>query len=285
MRLVRYGTHVDEDGQVDAMGMPDTSSTLPEHLRGIGGIPGRALWLSEPVRAVVDAGLLVAATPWLAAAKNGDGHGVLVLPGLMANDGSTKPLRAYIRRRGYFVRGWRLGRNLGPTSGIVAGMPGALGDLAEKTGGPVSIIGWSLGGIYARELARTHPTLVRQVITLGSPIGVSNGHRTRADRTFRMLSVLHPRRGEYADRNLLAASVPVPSTSIYSKLDGIVGWRSCLATPSETHQNVEVRCAHLGFGMDPPTLWAVADRLAQPVDHVERFDPPRALRAFYGSIT
>lgn len=283
--LGRAGTLVDKDGQVDAMDTPDPAPPVPEHLRGIGGIPGRALWLTEPVRAVLDAGLLVAATPWLAAAKNGDGHGVLVLPGLMASDGSTKPLRAYVRRRGYFVRGWRLGRNLGPTSGIVAGMPGALRELVEKTGGPVSVIGWSLGGIYARELARAHPTLVRQVITLGSPIGVSHGHRTRADRTFRMLSGLHPRQGEYVDRNRLAASVPVPSTALYSKLDGIVGWRSCLAEPSDTHQNVEVHCAHLGFGVDPATLWAVADRLAQPVGHLEPFDPPRALRAFYGSIT
>ena len=277
----------DEDGQVVAVGVPDTvpDPPGPEYLRRVGRIPGRALWLTEPVRAVVDAGLLVAATPWLAAAKNGDGHGVLVLPGLMASDGSTKPLRAYIRRRGYFVRGWRLGRNLGPTSSILEGMPGGLRDLAETTGGPVSVIGWSMGGIFARELAREHPEHVRQVITLGSPIGVAHGHRTRADRTYNLLSVMHARRGEYPTRAQLAAPLPVPSTSIYSKLDGIVGWRSCLAEPSETHQNVEVRCAHLGFGMDPPTLWAVADRLAQQPGRVEPFDPPRALRAFYGSIT
>lgn len=263
--------------------VPD--ATEPEYLQAVGRIPGRALWLTEPVRAVVDAGLLVAATPWLAAAKNGDGHGVLVLPGLMANDGSTKPLRAYIRRRGYYVRGWRLGRNLGPTSTILRGLPGGLRDLAETTGGPVSVIGWSMGGIFARELARSHPDEVRQVITLGSPIGVAHGHRTRADRTYNLLSGMHARGGEFPERAQLARPVPVPSISVYSRLDGIVGWRSCLAEPSDTHQNIEVRCAHLGFGMDPATLWAVADRLAQPPDRVEPFDPPRALRAFYGSIT
>ena len=262
-----------------------SDAARPEHLRGVGRIPGRALWLTEPVRAVADAGFLVAATPWLAAAKNGDGHGVLVLPGLMADDGSTKPLRAYVRRRGYFVRGWRLGRNLGPTSAVLDGMPGALRELAERTDGPVSVIGWSMGGIFARQLALRHPDLVRQVITLGSPIGIAHGHRTRADRTFALLSARHASTREVLDRTSLAAPVPVPSTALYSRLDGIVGWRACLAEPSGTHQNVEVRCSHLGFGMDPATLWVVADRRGQPVGRNEAFVPPRPHRADYGRIT
>lgn len=258
---------------------------LPAHLRDVGRLPGRALWITEPLRAAGDATLLAAATPWLAAAKNGDGHGVLVLPGLLAGDGSTKPLRAYVRRRGYRVRGWRLGRNIGPSANVLEGLPGGLRDLAELTKGPVSIIGWSMGGIYARQLAAEHPQYVRQVITLGSPFGVAHGHRTRADAMINRLSLLHARPAQVPQREELPRELPVPSTSIYSKLDGIVGWRSCLGEATDLHQNIEVRCSHLGFGFDPATMWAVADRLSQPADRWESFDPPRALRLFYGRVS
>lgn len=257
---------------------------VPEHLRDLGVIPSFGLYVTEPVRGIFDAALLAAATPWLAAAPNGDGHGVLVLPGLMADDRTTKPLRAYVRRRGYYVRGWRLGRNLGPSHAIVDGLPEALRTLAARTGGPVTLIGWSMGGIFARQLAREEPESVRQVITLGSPFGVAHGHRTRADATYDRLARLHVG-PERLDRERIADPVPVPSTSIYSRLDGIVAWRACLDEPSPMHQNVEVRCSHLGFGFDPATLWAVADRLHQPEDRWQEFDPPRALRSFYGKVS
>ncbi len=265
--------------------VPDLAdSPVPEHLRAIGSVPSVGLWLTEPVRGVIDAALLAAATPWLAAAKNGDGHGVLVLPGLLADDRTTKPLRAYVKRRGYFVRGWRLGRNVGPSAGVLDGLPEGLRDLSERTGGPVTVIGWSMGGIFARQLAREQPDLVRQVITLGSPFGVAHGHRTRADRTYDRLKWLHAPPDRVPQRDRLAEPVPVPSTSIYSRMDGIVSWRACLDQPAAHHQNVEVHCSHLGFGFDPATLWAVADRLAQPEGAWEPFDPPRALRRFYGRV-
>lgn len=278
----------EREGAVESVEGEDVDALrakVPAHLRDVGSVPSRRLWVTEPLRAAGDAALLAAATPWLAAARNGDGHGVLVLPGLLAGDGSTKPLRAYIRRRGYRVRGWRLGRNVGPSANVLDGLPGGLRDLAELTNGPVSIIGWSMGGIYARRLAREHPELVRQVITLGSPFGVAHGHRTRADAIFERLSLFHARPTQVPSRALLAEPLTVPSTSVYSKLDGIVGWRSCLDEPSELHQNIEVRCSHLGFGFDPSTLWAVADRLAQREDRWEPFDPPKALRFLYGRVS
>ncbi|HYN28257.1 MAG TPA: alpha/beta hydrolase [Dermatophilaceae bacterium] len=259
---------------------------VPEHLRRLGKVPGFGLWLTEPVRGAADAALLVAATPWLAAARNGDGHGVLVLPGLLADDRSTKPLRAYLKRRGYYVRGWRLGRNIGPSAAILDGLPGGLEALADRTGGTVDVIGWSMGGIFARTLARDHPDLVRQVITLGSPFGVAHGHRTRADRTYDRLAPLHAHEHERLPvRSSLAEPLAVPSTSVYSRLDGIVSWRACLTEAGDTTQNVEVRCSHLGYGFDPATLWVVADRLSQSEGRWERFDPPRALRTFYGRVS
>lgn len=247
--------------------------------------PSAALYLTEPLRGVIDRAILPVATPWLRSAPHGDGHGVLVLPGLLASDASTRPLRSFLRGRGYYVRGWRLGRNLGPTEAILDGMPGGLRDLAERTGGPVSVIGWSLGGIYARHLAREHTAYVRQVVTLGSPFGVAHGHRTHADATFDRLMALHARPARVPDRSHLADPVPVPATSVYSRFDGVVAWRACLGDVEPTHQNVEVRCSHLGFGYDPATLWVVADRLALPVGNWAPFAPPRLLRPFYGDLS
>jgi hypothetical protein len=261
-------------------GTPD-GDEVPFHLRQLGEIPSTALYLTEPFRGLADAVLLPIAGPLLRSAPAGDGHGVLVLPGLMASDRSTAPLRGFLRGRGYYVRGWRLGRNLGPSEAILEGIPQAARDLVERTEGPVSVIGWSLGGIYARHLAREHPDLVRQVITLGSPFGVAHGHRTRADSTFERLRIIHARPRLAPDRSRLADALTVPSTSVYSRFDGVVPWRACIAEDTELHQNVEVRCSHLGFGFDPATIWCVADRLAQPADDWQRFVPPRRARRLY----
>ncbi|MEO7070835.1 MAG: hypothetical protein ABI131_10130 [Nostocoides sp.] len=258
---------------------------LPVRMREVGATPSAALYLTEPLRGVIDATFgPVMARPLLGRAPDGDGHGVLVLPGLLASDRSTRTLRTFLKRKGYRMRGWRLGRNLGPTSTVMAGMPLALEALAEETGGPVSVIGWSLGGIYARHLAREHPDHVRQVITLGSPFGVADGHRTHADRTFERLSFLHSRGPGVPKRRQVGGPVPVPSTSLYSRFDGVVAWRACLAEPTALHQNVEVRCSHLGFGFDPVSLWTVADRLARPVEDWTPFRPPIVLRPFFGAL-
>ncbi|MDT4922919.1 MAG: hypothetical protein QOG01_632 [Pseudonocardiales bacterium] len=242
--------------------------------------PAMSLYLTEPVRGALQMGAFPLAAPWLARAPRGEGHGVLVLPGLLATDTSTRPLRRYLRGLGHTVWGWRLGRNLGPTQDILDGMPRALDLLAERTGSPVSVIGWSLGGIYARELARAHPAAIRQVITLGTPFALADPKQSRAHAAFRSRAHLHAP-GWTPSWNKLAQPVPVPSTAVYSKRDGIVHWRSCIAPPSETHENVQVRCAHLGFGVDPATLWVVADRLAQPAERHAPFRPPTLLRPLF----
>ena len=263
---------------------PEPTEALPERLRQVGALPSAALYLTEPVRGAIDLAISPLTRPVLARARRGDGHGVLVLPGLLASDGSTAPLRSWLRRRGYYVRGWRLGRNLGPSEQVLEGMPEAVRDLSERTGGPVSVIGWSLGGIYARHLALTHPESVRQVITLGSPYGVAHGHRTHADTTFDRLAWLHARPLRVPGRAGLGDRPRVPSTSFYSRLDGVVGWRACIGEVSELHQNVEVRCSHLGFGFDAATMYAVADRLATRPDDWHPFAPPTLVRPLYGRL-
>jgi len=243
--------------------------------------PSSALLLTEPIRGLVDLAVLPLASPWLATAPRGDGHGVLVLPGLLASDTSTLPLRRFLRLLGYDVRGWGLGRNHGPTEEVLQQLPLALADLVERTGGAVSLVGWSLGGIFSREIARLHPGQVRQVITLGSPFAQGNRWGTHAEGPYRRLSRLHAAAGRIPSRLQVARPIRVPSTSVYSRQDGVVSWQACIEPETALHQNVEVRCSHLGFGVDPATLWLIADRLALPAGQHRPFRPPPLIWPFY----
>lgn len=242
--------------------------------------PSLALFLSDFPRGAGDLGLFIAATPLLRRAPHGDGHPVLVLPGLMAADSSTRLLRRFLRRLGYHVHGWRLGRNVGPTPEIVEGMGARLDDLCERHQRKISVIGWSLGGVYAREIARRRPGDVRQVITLGSPIRMQDPSQSRATRTYQRFSKRHVQ--GLGDRVTNGPqTVPVPATSIYSKLDGIVSWRACLGDVGEHSENVAVIGSHVGLGHNPAALWVIADRLALPEDGWRPFTPPRGARRFF----
>ncbi len=245
------------------------------------GGPSAGLLLTEPIRGLADLVALLLAAPGLAAAPRGDGHGVLVFPGLLAGDSSTVPLRAFLSWLGYDVRGWDLGRNHGPSEAVLAGLPRALLDHAERTGRPVSLVGWSLGGIYAREMARRHPRQVRQVITLGSPFALHDPRQNHAHGPYRRLSFLHAPGRMLPTPEQRSQPLDVPSTSVYSRWDGVVSWQACIEPETALHQNVEVRCSHVGFGVDPATLWLIADRLAVPAGQRIPFRPPLALRPLY----
>jgi pimeloyl-ACP methyl ester carboxylesterase len=238
------------------------------------------LLLTEPARGLADLAALPLAAPFLSFAPRGDGHGVLVLPGLLASDNSTLLLRRFLRMLGYQVSGWSLGRNVGPTDEVLDGLPARLSGLAGQAGGPVSVIGWSLGGIYARELARQRPALVRQVITLGSPFALADGRQSHADRAYQRHSAQHAS-ARVPSREDVGRPIDVPSTAVYSRRDGIVAWQACIEPETGLHRNVEVRCAHLGFGVDSATLWLIADRLAAPAGQAREFRPPAALRSLY----
>jgi pimeloyl-ACP methyl ester carboxylesterase len=241
--------------------------------------PALPLFLTEAPRGALQVGALPLAAPWLARAPRDRPHGVLVLPGFLTTDLSTRLLRGYLRGLGHTVWGWRLGRNLGPTSAILDGMPRAVELLAERTGEPVSLVGWSLGGVFARELARRRPELVRQVITLGSPFALQDPAQSRVGGAFRRQEHRHVVGNAPSTRT--ARPIPVPSTAVYSTRDGIVHWRSCIEPETALHRNVQVRCAHLGFGADPATFWLVADRLAQAEPGTTPFRPPALLRLMY----
>jgi pimeloyl-ACP methyl ester carboxylesterase len=184
-------------------------------------------------------------------------------------------LRRWLRGLGYPVVGWDLGRNRGPTPEVVEGLPALLGRLADRHGQTVSIVGQSLGGIFARRLAMRSPRQVRQVITLGSPFAPAErgADDTAAARLYRSLAPLHAANRIHSARGV-DRSLPVPSTSVYSRWDGVVDWRSCLQPATATSENVAVHAGHLGMGHDPAVLWVVADRLAQPEGEWRPFRRP-----------
>jgi pimeloyl-ACP methyl ester carboxylesterase len=236
--------------------------------------PSLALFITEPGRALAEYGAMLATSPVLLRAPRGDGHAVLVLPGLLAQDASTAAMRTYLRSLGYEVHGWRLGRNLGPTPAILDGMTDRLEALHRASARSVSLVGWSLGGIFARELARSRPALVRQVISLGSPFALSDPGESRADAAYRRLGVLHVSHDSLPGPERLSRPMPVPTTAVYSRLDGVVPWRACINTAGRRSENVEVYSSHVGMGHNAAVLWVIADRLAQPEGAWRRFRAP-----------
>ncbi len=235
-------------------------------------LEGRALW---------ELSSLPLAMPWLMArVPKGDGHPVLVLPGLLADDISTVPLRRFLINRGYDVTGWGQGRNFGPRAGVLGNMRKTLAELHARSGGrKVSVIGWSLGGVYARELAREAPDAVRQVITLGSPLYGDPGHGSNAWGVYKLVSgrndVDPGERGE-------GPPPGVPTTSVYTRTDGIVGWGCCIEKKGPLTDNIEiVGASHTGLGVHPLVLYAVGDRLAQPEGAWTQFRPRGIEAALY----
>jgi pimeloyl-ACP methyl ester carboxylesterase len=239
--------------------------------------PSRWLYLME-VRSLVELGAFALTYPLLRRVPRGDGHPVLILPPLGTGDGSTAPLRMFLKGRGYAAHGWGLGRNIGPVPGMAARLRDHLARIREQYGRRVSLIGWSLGGIYARELAKMFPRDVRQVITLCSPFGV-DPRASNAVRKYQRLSK-QPIEDAHGGRDL-AQPPPVPTTAIYSRSDGIVAWQGCVETPGPLRESVEIQGSHLGVGHHPLALCVIADRLAQPETAWSPFDRSGLRRFLY----
>ena len=237
----------------------------------------------------------LAMAPWLSSAPRVDGHPMLVYPGLMASDFSTRPLRRLLRALGHDARGWGMGRNLGPRHGLLDQALQRLLHLHRQSGRKVSLVGWSLGGIYARELAKLAPDAVRCVVTLGTPFA-GHMHASNAKRTFDWLQRRRggPRaamgsappapvtatavRREWRD---LHVPPPLPTTSIFSRSDGVVAWQSSVQTAGPMSESIEVRASHTGLGVNPIALRALSDRLAQPEGAWLPFKPGPGTRRLY----
>jgi dienelactone hydrolase len=233
--------------------------------------PHLGLLLAE-ARGLFELNASVLLSPLLARAPKGDGHPVLVLPGLLASDLSTLLLRRYLTRLGYQSHAWGLGRNTAGVTRIRERLRQRLTAIHDDSGRKVSLVGWSLGGIYARDLALHMPQMVRAVVTMGSPFA-GDITATNARRIYEVLSGETLQNVNTEDLQALSGDLPVPTTSIWSRTDGIVNWRTCLLRPSDRAENIEVHLAsHTGLGVNAAVLWAVADRLAQAEGEFRQFD-------------
>jgi pimeloyl-ACP methyl ester carboxylesterase len=236
--------------------------------RAAGLEPPGWMLLALEGRAPIEWGATLAVWPLLRQAPRGDGHPVIVFPGLAAGDFSTFLLRGYLRNHGYDTYGWDLGLNFGPRNGVLARSIERIRRIHSDTGRRVSLIGWSLGGIYAREFAKVLPEAVRSVITLGTPFS-GDPKATNAWRLYEFAS------GHRLDDPALLAQLrrapPVPTTSIFSRTDGVVAWPLSLQERSRETENIEVHASHVGLGMNPAALYAMADRLSQQEGGWTRF--------------
>jgi pimeloyl-ACP methyl ester carboxylesterase len=214
-------------------------------------LEGRAPW---------EFGACIAAFPVMHFSTRGDGHSVVVFPGLAASDISTLPLRAFLGERGYRPHGWELRFNFGPRAGILDRSVERVRRIRRESGRKVSLVGWSLGGVYAREIAKIVPEDVRCVITLGTPF-TGDPRANHAWRIYEMAS------GHSLDDRELMGRIgeapPVPTTSIFSRSDGIVAWGCSVQEPGAAAESIEVTASHIGIGFNPAAWYAVADRLAQ----------------------
>jgi len=214
----------------------------------------------EP-RAIFEWQSFYALRPLLKKLPKGDGHAVIVFPGFGGSDRSTKPLRGLLNSLGYRAQGWGLGSNLFFDDSLEAEMVALVREVAKESGQKVSLIGWSLGGLYAREIAKSCPDLIRCVITLGSPISGRSRHSS-AHTLFQSINGEPTETDKVRNRSLQEAP-PVPTTSIYSKTDGIVAWEGSVQKDSEQTENIEIPASHLGMGVNPLAMVVLADRLSQ----------------------
>jgi pimeloyl-ACP methyl ester carboxylesterase len=232
--------------------------------------PHPLLTLTEG-RAIFELGSFVALRRAMRHLPKGDGHAVIVLPGFLAGDTSTAPMRGLLKDLGYAAYGWNLGRNLRFNTEREQDLHALLDRVHDESGRPVSLVGWSLGGVFAREMAKASPDKVRQVISLGSPLSNDRGY-TNASRLFERLNGKEPeplRQGRFA---ALGEAPPVPTTSILSRTDGIVAWRASVQEPGPQAETIEVLASHCGLGVNPMVMYAIADRLAQPEGNWQPFD-------------
>ena len=246
--------------------------------------PTPLLLLSEG-RALHEFAASIALGPLLRLAPRGDGHAVLALPGFLAGDGSTWLMRRYLRALGYRAEGWDLGRNIGGFYRMRSVLRARLARLRNETGAKVSLVGWSLGGIFARDLALNMPDAVRCVITLGSPFA-RELQATNAGKLYEQVTGEKTSDARAEDLVALAGDLPVPATSIYSRTDGVVNWRCSLAREGPRAENIEILLAsHIGLGGNPAALWAIADRLAQKDGEFRPFARSGPFALAYGRLT
>ena len=232
--------------------------------------PSLFWFLTEGSRAITELGFSLPYRKLYGYDEQGDGHPVLVLPGFMTTDFSTAPLRRFIDDLGYTSYNWGLGLNTANIRFLDI-LHDRLESIYESHGEQVSLIGWSLGGVFARQLAKRNPEMVRQIITMGSPFkGIH-----RPNNVAWIYNMLTHRKSikEIAPELFedIPLPAPVPTTAIYTKEDGIVPWQLCMEDEDDIHQNIRVRGSHFGLGINPSVYEIIADRLWYTSEDWEHF--------------
>ncbi len=195
----------------------------------------------------------------------------------------SRPMRGLLDSLGYEAHGWGMGRNMRIDNAREAAMHDLVRRISDDAGRKVSIVGWSLGGVFAREIAKAMPERVRLVISLGSPISNDRNH-SNARRLFEYLNGKNPepiREGRFHD---LGEAPPVPTTSILTKSDGVVAWRGSVQKPSPMTENIEIHASHIGLGVNPLAMVAIADRLSQAEGQWKPFDRSGLRRLFFRGV-
>lgn len=242
-----------------------------------------SLWLlALETRAIAEFAALGLLHRALLSAPRGDGHPVMLIPGLMSSDWATAPMRSFLNRLGYNAHGWGLGTNRGPRADLETVLLDRVARLAEAQERRVTLIGTSLGGIYARQIAKVRPDLIRSVITLGSPFGQS----PKTTRAWRLYEYVSGHSIDSRDAHLggaLGTPPPVPTTAVYSRSDGICAWQGCTEKKGRIAESVRVFGSHIGLPHNPFVFHVVADRLAQKEGEFRHF-PEMTLAAMIRRI-
>ena len=216
--------------------------------------------LFREVRGLFELPRLMFNIPWLARLPRGNGEPVLVLPGYRVGDATTVLLRNYLRFLGYRVRGIG-GTKSQEVPELLMRVLRRLGSQHRNTGQPVQIVGWSLGGYLAREAARERPDLVRQIITLGTPVIGGPKYTVVAHAMRRRGIDVEALAAEIEVRNQISLTTPV--TAIYSRRDAVVAWEACIDRDCANVEHVEVATTHVGLGFSPAVYRIIAERLAR----------------------
>ena len=256
------------------------------------GRPSRAHSALE-WRALIELAALPGALPVLMKAPRGDGHPVLLLPGFMGSELSLIGLELFLRNRGYAVETWGLGRNIGFHAKHAKALEQKIRYLHHKTGRKVSLVGWSLGGVFALYGAHQLPDCVRSVVTLGSPVSVDpegSASPPLVKAMYRLIAhpmgpaahAMQPQAKKLREKKTL----PMPLSCLYSLGDGVVPpQEATIEGDPSRHENIRVPGSHIGLGFNALVLWIVADRLSQPEGHWRRFRPSGPLGRLYRLLT
>jgi pimeloyl-ACP methyl ester carboxylesterase len=239
----------------------------------------------------------LATLPWLwpvlATAPHGDGHPVLLLPGFMGSEASLIGLELYLRGRGYDVQTWGLGRNVGFHAKHANALEQKIRHMHHTTGQKVSLVGWSLGGVFALYGAHQAGECVRNVITLGSPISVDaagSASPPLVKAMYRLIAhpmgpaahSMQPRAKKLRER----AQLSMPLSCLYSLSDGVVPPQEATVDGNPAlHENIRVPSSHVGLGFNAAVLWIVAERLSQPLGRWQPFVPSGPLGHAYRLLT